>query len=157
MKHDPLIFRIFVALLCCLFPLCLYAQKGLQIATLFQKYGNQKNVTMVQLHGSALTSYGMTVYKSLTFKDVTLFLDDVTRCIRNDAASEKVSKSQEIVEDGILRSAYYQLSSVRRGEQMVNRYLLFKRGKHQTAALVYIEGGLDEEKLMDILYNKQDQ
>ena len=46
------------------------AQQGLQIATIFQKYGKQKGVTMVELSNEMLETYQMTLYKSLVFKDV---------------------------------------------------------------------------------------
>ena len=41
--------------------------KGLQIATVFQKYGKQKGVTMVELSNEMLETYQMTLYKSLVF------------------------------------------------------------------------------------------
>ena len=40
------------------------AQQGLQIATIFQKYGKQKGVTMVELSNEMLETYQMTLYKS---------------------------------------------------------------------------------------------
>ena len=46
------------------------AQQGLQIASVFQKYGKQKGVTMVELSNEMLETYQMTLYKSLVFKDV---------------------------------------------------------------------------------------
>lgn len=54
-------------LLICL-PAFVHAQEGLQIADLFNKYGEQKDVTRVELNGSILKSYRMTTYKSLVFK-----------------------------------------------------------------------------------------
>ena len=47
------------------------AQQGLQIATVFQKYGKQKGVTMVELSNEMLETYQMTLYKSLVFKDAS--------------------------------------------------------------------------------------
>ena len=41
------------------------AQQGLQIATVFQKYGKQKGVTMVELSNEMLETYQMTLYKVL--------------------------------------------------------------------------------------------
>ncbi len=58
-----------LSLLICL-PAFAHAQEGLQIADLFNKYGEQKGVTRVELNGSILKSYRMTTYKSLVFKDV---------------------------------------------------------------------------------------
>ena len=57
-------------LLICL-PAFVHAQERLQIADLFSKYGEQKDVTRVELNGSILKSYRMTTYKSLVFKNVS--------------------------------------------------------------------------------------
>ena len=45
-----------------------------EIADLFSKYGEQKDVTRVELNGSILKSYRMTTYKSLVFKNVSCLL-----------------------------------------------------------------------------------
>ena len=50
------------SLLICL-PAFVHAQERLQIADLFSKYGEQKDVTRVELNGSILKSYRMTTYK----------------------------------------------------------------------------------------------
>lgn len=137
--------------ICCCMPL--HAQEGLHIAVLFDKYGKQKSVTMVELNGSILDSYHMTTYKSLVFEDVTPYLNDILGCLKKDVAAVRVEKTQEITEGGVLSSAYYRLEPVSRGKRTVNRYILFKRGKNAKATLVYIEGPLGEKELMDILYN----
>ena len=49
------------SLLICL-PAFVHAQERLQIADLFSKYGEQKDVTRVELNGSILKSYRMTTY-----------------------------------------------------------------------------------------------
>lgn len=48
------------------------AQQGLQIATVFQKYGKQKGVTMVELSNEMLETYQMTLYKSLVSRMSTM-------------------------------------------------------------------------------------
>jgi hypothetical protein len=52
------------SLLICL-PAFVHAQERLQIADLFSKYGEQKDVTRVELNGSILKSYRMTTYKRM--------------------------------------------------------------------------------------------
>nr|MDE6348083.1 hypothetical protein [Bacteroides sp.] len=72
--------------------------------------------------------------------------------LKHDVAhSQQVKKSQEVADGGTLRSIYYQLTPVKQNK----RYLLFKRGKEQTAALIYIEGQLTEKELMEMLYQKK--
>ena len=53
------------------------AQQGLQIASVFQKYGKQKGVTKVELYNAMLETYKMTLYKRLVFKDVEEALTDM--------------------------------------------------------------------------------
>ena len=57
------------------------AQQGLQIATVFQKYGKQKGVTMVELSNEMLETYQMTLYKSLVFKDASDALPTILRLL----------------------------------------------------------------------------
>ena len=57
-------------------------------------------------------------------------------------------------ESGELRSAYYRLSRTSQKGKKVNRYILYKVGKEDKATLVYIEGPLDEDELMEMLYKQ---
>ena len=124
--RENIVYRrlIGIVLLILCFSFTTYAQEGLQIATLFEKYKDEKNVTYVELNGSILRSYRMTAYKSLVF------------------------------ESGELRSAYYRLSRTSQRGKKVNRYILYKVGKEDKATLVYIEGPLDEDELMEMLYKQ---
>lgn len=142
-----------ILLLTCI-SLSAYAQEGLHIASLFDKYGREKNVTCVELNGSILKSYHMTAYKSLVFEKVTPYKEEILRCLKQDVSTHKVEKTQEVTEKGQLRSAYYRLEPATRKGQRLNRYILFKVGKKDMATLVYIEGQLSEEELMNILYKR---
>lgn len=142
-----------ILLLTCI-SLSAYAQEGLHIASLFDKYGREKNVTCVELNGSILKSYHMTAYKSLVFEEVTPYKEEILRCLKQDVSTHKVEKTQEVTEKGQLRSAYYRLEPATRKGQRLNRYILFKVGKKDMATLVYIEGQLSEEELMNILYKR---
>lgn len=158
MKRTIIIYRLRTLLFLLTLCGCLnaWAQKGLHISSLFEKYGEQKKVTMVELNASMLHAYKMTLYKSLVFEDVTPYLNDILKCLQQDATSNHVTKTQEIKESGRLRSAYYCLTPVRYRNKPVNRYILFKRGGKNKAALVYIEGELNEKEMMKILYQKQE-
>lgn len=144
-----------IALLTLCFSLTTYAQKGLQIATLFEKYKDEKNVTYVELNGSILRSYRMTAYKSLVFEQVTPYKQEILQCLKQAIDTYQVQKTQEVNESGELRSAYYRLSrtTAQKGKK-VNRYILYKVGKEDKATLVYIEGPLDEDELMEMLYKQ---
>ena len=124
-----------IVLLTLCFSLTTYAQKGLQIATLFEKYKDEKNVTYVELNGSILRSYRMTAYKSLVFEQVTPYKQEILQCLKQAIDTYQVQKTQEVNESGELRS-------------------LYKVGKEDKATLVYIEGPLDEDELMEMLYKQ---
>ena len=126
------------------------AQQGLQIASVFQKYGKQKGVTMVELSNEMLETYQMTLYKSLVFKDVEEALPTILNCL--DADKMKAKKVKEVVAGGQIQSGYYQLPQLK---EDVNRFILFKTGKKGSATLIYIEGELDADDLVTMLFMKK--
>ena len=126
------------------------AQQGLQIASVFQKYGKQKGVTMVELSNEMLETYQMTLYKSLVFKDVEEALPTILNCL--DADKKKAKKLNEVVAGGQIQSGYYQLPQLK---EDVNRFILFKTGKKGSATLIYIEGELDADDLVTMLFMKK--
>ena len=126
------------------------AQQGLQIASVFQKYGKQKGVTMVELSNEMLETYQMTLYKSLVFKDVEEALPTILNCL--DADKKKAKKVKEVVAGGQIQSGYYQLPQLK---EDVNRIILFKTGKKGAATLIYIEGELDADDLVTMLFMKK--
>ena len=123
------------------------AQQGLQIASVFQKYGKQKGVTMVELSNEMLETYQMTLYKSLVFKDVEEALPTILNCLDADK-----KKAKEVVAGGQIQSGYYQLPQLK---EDVNRFILFKTGKKGSATLIYIEGELDADDLVTMLFMKK--
>ena len=126
------------------------AQQGLQIASVFQKYGKQKGVTMVELSNEMLETYQMTLYRSLVFKDVEEALPTILNC--RDADKKKAKKVKEVVAGGQIQSGYYQLPQLK---EDVNRFILFKTGKKGSATLIYIEGELDADDLVTMLFMKK--
>jgi hypothetical protein len=126
------------------------AQQGLQIASVFQKYGKQNGVTMVELSNEMLETYQMTLYKSLVFKDVEEALPTILNCL--DADKKKAKKVKEVVAGGQIQSGYYQLPQLK---EDVNRFILFKTGKKGSATLIYIEGELDADDLVTMLFMKK--
>lgn len=127
------------------------AQQGLQIATVFQKYGKQKGVTMVELSNEMLDAYQMTLYKSLVFKDVGEALPTILRSLETD--KKKAKKVKEVVSSGQIQSGYYQLPQLK---EDINRFILFKTGKKGSATLIYIEGELDADDLITMLFMKKE-
>lgn len=143
-----LLLVLVLALVC---PLNGWAQKGLKIQSIFERYGKQKNVTMVELSTEMLETYGMVLYKSITIKGSEQAIADVRRSLQADQVGAK--KIKEIIEGGELISAFYQLPGK---TDDINRFILFKVGKKETVTLVYIEGELDSEDLVTLLFMKRD-
>lgn len=140
-------------LLCCLLLLSgtgVYAQKGLQIATVFQKYGNAKGATYVELSKMLSKSWNITHYQSLKLAKAEKALPDIYRCLENDR--EQAKKIKEVVLDGYIQSGYYQLPPVK---DKTNRFILFRLGKKGEATLIYIEGEIDSDDLVTLIFSKE--
>lgn len=136
--------------LCLLLPLeigATNAQKDLQIQDVFIRYGKKKNVTMVELSNEMLETYGMTHYKSITIKNDAQALDFTRQCLEADQRGAR--KIKEVVDDGGVISAYYQLPG---NQADLNRFVLFKVSKKGVITLVYIEGDLDSDDLITLLF-----
>ena len=128
------------------------AQKDLKIQDVFIRYGKSKNVTMVELSNEMLETYGMTRYKSITIKNDPEALRFTRQCLEADQKGAK--KIKEVTDDGGVVSAYYQLPGK---EKDINRFVLFKVNAKGVITLVYIEGDLDSDDLITILFtNKKD-
>ena len=128
------------------------AQQGLQIATVFQKYGKQKGVTMVELSNEMLETYQMTLYKSLVFKDASDALPTILRCLEAD--KKKAKKVKEVVSK---RANQVRLLPASQLKEDVNRFNpLTKPERKITATLIYIEGELDADDLITMLFMKKE-
>lgn len=139
--------------LCCLLLICstgLYAQEGLQVASIFQKYGNQKGSTYVELSKMLSKEWDIDHYKSLKLSKAEKALPDIYRCLEAD--KEHAKKIKEVVNNGAIQSGYYQLPPLK-GE--VNRFILFRTGKKGDATLIYIEGEIDSDDLVTLMFSKE--
>lgn len=138
----------------CLMPVSLSAreaQKDLQIQQVFLRYGKKKNVTMVELSNEMLETYGMTRYKSITIRQDEEALRYTRQCLEADQQGAR--KIKEVTDGGGVVSAYYQLPGT---EEDMNRFILFKVNKKGMITLVYIEGDLDSDDLITLLFTKKD-
>jgi hypothetical protein len=152
MRHVKYTLTLFLAL-ALLHPLCARAdetQKDLKIQEVFRRYGKKRNVTMVELSNEMLETFNMKHYKSITIKDDPEALLFIRRCLEAD--QEGARKIKEVTDDGGLISAYYQLP----GNDRLNRFILFKLSRKNVITLVYLEGDLDSDDLITILFSKKD-
>ncbi|MCC8154764.1 MAG: hypothetical protein LIP01_11530 [Tannerellaceae bacterium] len=126
-------------------------QHGLRIQEVFERYGKKKNVTMVELSNEMLDTYGMTHYKSITIKNDRDALRFTRHCL--ETAPQGARKIKEVTDDGGIISAYYQLPGQKKD---LNRFILFKLSTKGVITLVYIEGELDSDDLITLLFTTKD-
>jgi len=74
----------------------------------------------------------------------------ILHCLEID--KKKAKKVKEVISGGEIQSGYYQLPQVK---EDINRFILFKSGKNEAATLIYIEGELDADDLVTILFMKK--
>ncbi|MCC8095279.1 MAG: hypothetical protein LIP05_07955 [Tannerellaceae bacterium] len=126
-------------------------QKDLRIQEVFNRYGKKKNVTMVELSNEMLETYGMTHYKSISIKNDAEALRFIRACLETDQQGAR--KIKEVTDDGGIISAYYQLPGT--GKDL-NRFIFFKVSTKGVITLVYIEGELDSDDLITVLFTRKD-
>lgn len=126
-------------------------KKELKIKDVFHIYGKRKNVVMVELSKDMLETYNITYYKGITIKNDPEALAFVRKCLEKDQDGAK--KIKEVLSDGKIISAYYQIPME---DSPVNRFILFKVSKKGVITLIYIEGELDSDDLITILFTKKD-
>lgn len=119
---------------------------GLKIDQVFQRYGKKRNVTMVELSNEMLDTYDMRHYKSISIKDDAEALEFIRKCLDHDQQGAR--KIKEIIDNGNIVSAYYQLKPASGG---FNRFILFNVNAKKLITLIYIEGDLDSEDLVTLL------
>ncbi len=129
----------------------MYAQEGLEIASVFRKYGKHKGVTMVELSNELVDMYEMELYKSISFKDISETLPYIQQCLEAD--KQQARKVKEVVAGGEVQSGYYQLSQQKKE---INRFILYRTGKKNSATLIYIEGKLEADDLVTLLFLRKD-
>ncbi len=121
---------------------------GLEIDEVFRRYGKKRNVTMVELSKEMLEMYNMKHYKSISIKDDPEALRFVRKCLEEDQKGAR--KIKEITDEGGIISAYYQLKTT--GNEL-NRFILFNLNSKKLITLVYIEGDLDSDDLITLLFS----
>lgn len=120
----------------------IHAQDDLEVNKAFENYGHERGCKMVEVHHSNFKGYQLDMYKSLTYKSIGKTVESYLKEDR-----QKAKKVREIVEDGEITSGYYLMKTIKPG---INRYILFRKGENRSGTLIYIEGTLSPEQLMDL-------
>ena len=142
--------KIHIALLLMFF-LGIFAQQGFAqnqpaIMAIFDKYGSYQGVTMLEISEELMKDYQIKHFKSIIFENGTVALPEIRKAIEKDKIDAK--RIKESIQDGLLTSGYYRLKTK---EENMNRYLIFKVGKNKKTTLIYIEGELSPEQLVELL------
>ena len=103
---------------------------------------------MVELSKEMLEMYNMKHYKSISIKDDAEALKFVRQCLEEDHHGAR--KIKEITDEGGIISAYYQLKTSNNAQ---NRFILFNLSEKKLITLVYIEGDLDSDDLITLLFS----
>jgi hypothetical protein len=127
-------------------------QNDLKIMDVFSLYGKNKNVVMVELSKEITDMYDVTFYKSITIKNDTGALTFIRNCLKSD--QERARKIKEITSNGEIVSAYYQILEE---NSKINRFILFNVNPRNEITLIYIEGELDSDDLITILFTTKNQ
>lgn len=137
-------------LVMCMIASATFAQKQLAINKLFEEYGKQKGSTMVVLSDDVIKSYHLNFYKSITLPYDKKRSEEIQLSLETDKKQAK--KIKEVISNGIIYSGYYQLPT---DNKLRNRYILFKISDNATATLIYMEGDIESEEIVNMLFIKQ--
>lgn len=150
MKFKHKYIRILFLLIALVVSSTVNAQEDLRINSIFKKYGKQKGATMVVMSGKVLKDYDLSKYRSITINYDKAIFNEIQECIEDD--KEGAHKIKEIINNGVIVSAYYQLIS---NESKINKYILFNVDNNHKATLIYMEGGINSDVLIEKLFLKQ--
>jgi len=133
------------------------------VLPIFDKYGYGKGVTMLEASKDMLKQYKIKQFKSIIFEDGTEALPEIRECIEKDKVGAE--KIKEVVHNGLIMNGFYRLKmEIKRyfslgmkgilptftKSREINHYLIFKV-QEKKVTLVYVEGALTTEELVDIL------
>jgi hypothetical protein len=110
----------------------------------------QKGSTMVILSDDIIKSYHLDLYKSITLAYDKQRSEEIQQSLEIDKKQAK--KIKEVISNGIIYSGYYQLSTENKHKK---RYILFKISDNATATLIYMEGDIESEDIVNMLFIKQ--
>lgn len=129
----------------------LYAQKGLYINDVFETYGKNKNVVMVNLSDEMLGDYEFSLFRSINIKSDPSAADFVRKCLALDEKGAK--KIKQVVANGVVTSIFLHLPP----KGKLNRLILFNEQfkPERQLILIYIESENNADDILTILLKKK--
>ena len=116
------------------------------VLPIFKKYGHNQGVTLLEASRELMKEYKIKTFKSIIFDNGTEALPEIRSAIHKD--KQGALHIKESTKDGLLTSGYYQLLSEK---EKLNRYLIFKVGTANKTTLIYVEGELTPDELVELL------
>ena len=148
MKRCNLIKRFFIGLLLIVVAsISANAQEGLYVKSIFQRFGLAKGCKMVTMKNTQLKGYRLKIYKSLVYKN---HATEIVHYLKSDRKAAK--KIREVVENGKMVSGYYMMAPLNNGD---NRFILFSNPSESKGTVIYIEGNLSPEDIMQLCYSRR--
>jgi len=142
MKHQfPVIIFLIFSFFCMSF-----STQAQEVLSIFKKYGYNEGVTLLETSREVMKSYKIKNFKSIIFDDGSKALPEIRSAIGKDKVGALHIK--ESTRDGLLTSGYYRLAPEKTHQ---NRYLIFKVGDKNKTTLIYVEGELTPEELVELL------
>ena len=87
------------------------------------------------------------IYKSLVYKN---HATEIAHYLKSDRKAAK--KIREVVENGKMVSGYYMMAPLSNGN---NRFILFSNPSKSKGTVIYIEGDLSPEDIMQLCYSRR--
>ncbi|MDO9635190.1 MAG: DUF6108 family protein [Paludibacter sp.] len=127
------------------------AQSDLEIKKVFDQYGNQKGVVMVELTGEMLEGYEFSLFKSMTIRDNPEAGDLIRSSLVKDEIGAK--KVKQVVANGVPTSIFLQLPP----KGKFHRLILFNENSNpkHVITLIYIESKSDSEDVLKLILKKK--
>lgn len=127
------------------------AQSDLEIKKVFDQYGNQKGVVMVELTGEMLEGYEFSLFKSMTIRDNPEAGDLIRSSLVKDEIGAK--KVKQVVANGVPTSIFLQLPA----KGKFHRLILFNETSNpkHVITLIYIESKSDSEDVLKLILKKK--
>jgi hypothetical protein len=142
MKHKSLVILFLVLTTVCL-SINTQAQAVLSI---FKKYGHSQGVTLLEASRELMKEYKIKTFKSIIFDNGSNALPEIRSAIESD--KKGALQIKESTKDGLLTSGYYKLQC---NNTKLNRYLIFKVSHANKTTLIYVEGELTPDDLVELL------
>lgn len=147
-----MLFRLFTVLMAWwLCPAMLMAQQGLAVAPVFDgRYQSNRNAVEVVVKGRKLKPYGLTLFKSITLKELPTDAAWITRLVEAD------SRNAMDKEEGRIRGRlYYGFYRFKQEGNVPFRYIFFRnnalrRGASRDITVVYMEGNVTIARLKEM-------